>query len=66
MFDTESVICVVQGEAYLVVDDVRYDLIQFHFHALSEHTIDGADYPLELHFVHASANTDVLVVWGIL
>ncbi|KAG2494118.1 hypothetical protein HYH03_007756 [Edaphochlamys debaryana] len=31
---------------------VTAEPLQFHFHALSEHTIDGRYYPLELHIVH--------------
>jgi carbonic anhydrase len=34
------------------IDDVPYDLLQFHFHAPSEHTIAGEHYPLEVHLVH--------------
>jgi carbonic anhydrase len=30
----------------------RFNLIQFHLHSPSEHTIDGKIYPAELHFVH--------------
>ena len=30
----------------------NYGLLQFHFHARSEHLIDGKPYPMELHFVH--------------
>uniref|UniRef100_A0A914C7F7 Carbonic anhydrase n=1 Tax=Acrobeloides nanus TaxID=290746 RepID=A0A914C7F7_9BILA len=29
----------------------RYDLVSFHFHHLSEHTVNGNHYPLEVHFV---------------
>lgn len=29
----------------------NYTSLQFHFHANSEHTIDGKHYPLELHIV---------------
>jgi len=29
-----------------------YSLVQFHFHAPSEHTINGQRFPLELHMVH--------------
>jgi carbonic anhydrase len=32
-----------------------YELVQFHFHSPSEHTIDGKHAPLEIHFVHKSA-----------
>ena len=30
----------------------NYGLLQFHFHARSEHLVDGKPYPMELHFVH--------------
>ena len=42
-----------------------YELAQFHFHAPSEHTIDGEHAPLEVHFVHKSAAGELAVV-GIL
>lgn len=44
---------------------VRYELVQFHFHAPSEHTIDGEHAPLEVHFVHKSAAGELAVI-GIL
>lgn len=36
----------------LVIDGMTYELDQFHFHAHSEHLVSGADWPLEIHFVH--------------
>ncbi len=39
-----------------------YNLLQFHFHAESEHTVDGESFPLEMHMVHADANGNLLVV----
>lgn len=36
----------------IIVDGVTYELKQFHFHSQSEHTVDRAHYPLELHLVH--------------
>ena len=41
---------------------VEYELLQFHFHADSEHTIDGRHAAMEVHFVHAAANGDLAVI----
>jgi len=30
----------------------EYELMEFHFHAPSEHRVNGLGYPLEVHFVH--------------
>jgi carbonic anhydrase len=34
------------------IDGVKWPLLQFHFHAPSEHSLDGFHYPMEIHFVH--------------
>ena len=49
----------------LDMDGVHYELVQFHFHAPSEHTIDGEHAPLEVHMVHKSAAGELAVI-GIL
>jgi len=49
----------------LDMGDVHYELVQFHFHAPSEHTIGGQHSPLEVHLVHKSADGE-LAVMGIL
>lgn len=36
----------------LTYGNQTFDLLQFHFHAPSENTIDGKLYPLEMHMVH--------------
>jgi carbonic anhydrase len=40
----------------------EYNLVQFHFHAPSEHTIDGQAYDAELHLVHTNILGETLVV----
>ncbi len=49
----------------LMLNDKEYKLLQFHFHALSEHTIDGEHFPLEVHFVHQHNDTDFVVIGAI-
>lgn len=43
-----------------------YELLQFHTHTPSEHTINGVSFPLEIHFVHKNAATGKLAVIGVL
>jgi carbonic anhydrase len=47
------------------LDGEKFELLQFHFHHPSEHTVEGKPYPMELHFVHANAKGE-LAVLGIL
>ena len=44
------------------VGDESYELIQFHFHAHSEHTLDGESFPLEMHLVHRDDGGRLAVV----
>ncbi|MET0621469.1 MAG: carbonic anhydrase family protein [Pyrinomonadaceae bacterium] len=36
----------------LTLAGVTYDLLQFHWHAPSEHELDGQKFPMEMHLVH--------------
>ena len=47
---------------YAELNGVSYELLQFHFHHKSEHTVDGFHSPLEVHFVHKSEAGDLLVL----
>ena len=47
---------------YIELEGERYDLVQFHFHAPSEHKVAGIPYDFELHFVHKSAEGKLAVV----
>ncbi len=40
----------------------HFELMQFHFHAASEHTIDGESFPLEGHFVFKAKDGRLAVV----
>ena len=51
--------------SYIELDNARYDVVQFHYHAPSEHTVDEESFPAELHIVHRNADGNLAVV-GIL
>jgi carbonic anhydrase len=44
------------------VSGVAYRLVQFHYHAPSEHRIDGRSFVLELHLVNESTSGQLLVL----
>lgn len=46
----------------LVAENKRFELLQFHFHAPSEHSILGDSAPLEIHLVHKAADGELAVV----
>jgi carbonic anhydrase len=46
----------------LTVGDKTYALLQFHFHAPSEHTVDGEHFPMEMHFVYTAGDGTLAVV----
>jgi carbonic anhydrase len=48
--------------SYIELDGTRYNVVQFHYHAPSEHTIDGVSFPAELHIVHRNADSNLAVV----
>lgn len=50
------------GAGTLTVAGHEYRLAQFHFHAPSEHTIDGAHAPLEMHLVHKDPDGKLAVI----
>lgn len=55
-----TVEAIVEG-ASLELDGVEWDVVQFHFHAPSEHFVDGQETPAEMHIVHRNGD-DLLVV----
>jgi carbonic anhydrase len=46
----------------LTVGGRAYQLVQYHFHAPSEHTVDGKQFPMEMHLVHANAEGQLAVI----
>jgi carbonic anhydrase len=51
--------------SHIELDKTRYDVLQFHYHAPSEHIVDGESFPAELHIVHKDEDGNLAVV-GIL
>lgn len=49
----------------MTVSGKDYELLQFHFHAPSEHAINGKRSPMEVHFVH-KAHDGALAVVGVM
>jgi len=51
-----------EAGSHLIVRGVSYDLVQFHFHAHSEHRLAGHFAPLEVHLVHRNASGGLAVI----
>lgn len=52
----------IENGSSIKVDGIEFTLKQFHFHTPSENQINGKNFPLEAHFVHASKDGDLAVV----
>ncbi len=46
----------------LVLGDVKYKLLQLHFHRPSEHLVGGKNFTMEAHFVHRAENGGLAVI----
>ncbi len=44
------------------IDGVAYNLLQYHFHSPSEHTINGKHAPMEMHLVHMNGQKQLAVI----
>ncbi len=56
----------VSAGSRVAVDGESFPLLQFHFHAPSEHTLEGKRYPMEMHLVHAGADGKPALVVAVL
>lgn len=54
------------GDPQISYGDKTWYLVQFHGHSTSEHTLEGASFSMELHFVHKAADGSLAVVGVIL
>jgi carbonic anhydrase len=48
--------------SYFMDGDEKFELVQFHMHAPSEHRVDGKLFLMETHFVHQNASGQLAVV----
>ena len=51
-----------RSNSHILIEGQRYNLLQYHFHIPSEHTVEGEYYPMEMHFVHQNAAGELAVV----
>ncbi len=52
----------VAGGSSITLGDRQFSLLQFHFHLPGEHAVGGERPPMEVHFVHRSAEGDLAVI----
>lgn len=57
---------VVHVDATFPFGGVTYKLQQFHMHTMSEHTVDGERYDMEMHFVHTAHDASSYKDHGVL
>ncbi len=50
------------AENRIEIDGTGYELLQFHFHAPAEHTMDGKSFDMEMHLVHKSKDGTLAVI----
>ena len=48
--------------SFLHFETSKYELLLFHFHRKSEHTIDGNQFDMELQLVHKNQNDGILII----
>jgi carbonic anhydrase len=57
-----SVMVTYDQSSSMTVEDKTYNLLQFHFHHLSEHTLRGGCFDMEMHLVHQSEDGEYAVI----
>ncbi len=50
---------------FITIGETRYNLINIHDHTPSEYTLNGRQFPMEIHLVHQDPNTGQLAVVGV-
>ena len=57
-----TISCTPSSQNYIIVDEQRYNLVEFHFHVPSEHQVNGQSFSGEIHFVHKNDAGELAVV----
>jgi carbonic anhydrase len=52
----------LEAGSRITIEDAAFDLVQFHVHTPSEHTIAGESFPMEVHLVHKDKDGKLAVV----
>jgi len=52
----------IDSGSSIMIDGIKFELKQFHFHTPSENQIEGKNFPLEAHFVHLDKDGNIAVV----
>jgi carbonic anhydrase len=52
----------MEEDNFIAIDKKRFKLKQLHFHADSEHTINGQQFPAEMHLVHQADDGKLAVI----
>jgi carbonic anhydrase len=58
--NTHTVEASATGTNFVTADGKKYDLVRMHFHSESEHVLNGASQPVELHFVNKASDGSLL------
>ena len=53
---------VCEAGSKVTLNGTEYELLQFHYHGLSEHEVAGQHYPLEVHFVNKASDDNYAVI----
>ncbi len=51
-----------EGGDTLTIGNDSYELVQYHFHNQSEHTVKGKHFPMEMHLVHQAKGGELAVI----
>jgi carbonic anhydrase len=51
-----------EGGDTLTIGNDSYELVQYHFHNQSEHTVKGKHFPMEMHLVHRAESGKLAVI----